>query len=74
MRRRMAVLAAILLACVTTFGQSDRGTISGRVTDNTGAAVPGAKVVVSNLATGAGSTLRRRRRLVHRSGAARGHL
>ncbi len=57
MRRRMAVLAAILLACVTAFGQSDRGTISGRITDNTGAAVPGAKVVVSNLATGAGSTV-----------------
>ena len=34
------------------FAQSERGTISGTVRDSTGAVIPGAKVVVTNTATG----------------------
>src|SRR5260370_22223815 len=43
----------LLLACVATalFGQSERGTITGTVADSTGAVVPKAGVIVSNLAT-----------------------
>ncbi len=43
----------LLLACVATalFGQSERGTITGTVADSTGAVVPKARVIVTNLAT-----------------------
>ncbi len=44
--------ALIFLLCVgTALAQSERGTISGSVTDPTGAAVPGAKVNIINRAT-----------------------
>src|SRR5262249_21763979 len=38
---------------VAVFGQSERASISGTVTDSSGAVVPGAKVVVTNPATNA---------------------
>jgi len=40
-------------ACLSTalFGQSERGTITGTVADSTGAVVPKARVIVTNLAT-----------------------
>lgn len=38
------------------FAQSDRGVITGTVTDSSNAAVPGAKVAVRNVATNVGST------------------
>src|SRR3989442_2328336 len=41
----------LLLAAALAFGQ-DRGTITGSITDNSGAAVPGAKVILTNPATG----------------------
>lgn len=53
-------LMAWLLACFTgwfvfasslAYGQIDRGTIQGQITDSTGAAVPGAKIQVTNVKT-----------------------
>src|ERR1700731_2266969 len=45
--------AAVLTALFATssFAQSERGSISGTVTDSSGAVVPGAKVVVTNIST-----------------------
>ena len=48
------VIVTTFLLCLSgavLFAQSERGTISGTVTDSTGAAVPQAKVTVTNLAT-----------------------
>lgn len=42
----------IVIGCSTIFGQSDRGTIRGTVTDPSGAAVPNAKVVLTGAETG----------------------
>jgi hypothetical protein len=43
---------ALCCASVSCFAQSDRGTISGIVTDPTGSAIPGAKITVTNTAMG----------------------
>ena len=59
MKRRLVGLVALFalsLMNVIVLAQSDRGTITGRVTDNTGAAVAGASVVVTNIATGVNNT------------------
>ncbi len=50
---RLVCAAAAVLSCLSfgAFGQATFGTISGRVTDATGAAVPGAEVRVTNQAT-----------------------
>jgi hypothetical protein len=49
---RVIVMTFLLcLAGTILFAQSERGTISGTVTDSTGAAVPQAKVTVTNLDT-----------------------
>ena len=63
MNRRIAVFPVVRsLLCVSTFllcavawafGQAGRGSISGLVTDPTGALVPGAKVILLDRATGA---------------------
>lgn len=53
-RRVAAQLSCVLLGCIAfvpAFGQTDRGSISGTVTDTSGAVIPGAKVVVTNTAT-----------------------
>src|SRR5262245_21998659 len=50
-----AALLTLLLESLV-LGQSDRGTITGTVTDSSGAAVPGANVTVINTATNANST------------------
>jgi len=58
MRKRLIVLLTLFvwaLMNVTALAQTDRGTITGRVTDNTGAAVAGASITVTNTATGASS-------------------
>jgi len=57
-RRISAVMAALLfvLLCSAAGAQEARGTIQGRVTDSSGAAVPGATVEVFNLATGVATT------------------
>src|SRR5947199_237012 len=41
-----------LLVCLSVFGQRDLGTITGTVTDPTGAAVPRAKITITEDATG----------------------
>jgi hypothetical protein len=51
------MLAACLLAVSAAWSQEARGTIRGRVTDQQDAAVPGATVQVTNVATGLTSTL-----------------
>jgi hypothetical protein len=47
---RLAALGLLVTACV--FGQTATGTLDGRVNDSSGSAVPGAKVVIENQATG----------------------
>ncbi len=42
----------VLAACVAIIGQTNRGGISGTVTDTNGAVVPNAKVTITNEATG----------------------
>jgi Carboxypeptidase regulatory-like domain/TonB dependent receptor len=42
----------ILLVCSVSFAQSDRGTITGTIADQTSAVIPGASVVVVNGETG----------------------
>jgi hypothetical protein len=51
-----AAMCVLLLGFGTVYAQTDRGTLSGRITDNTGAAVPGTTVVITNVATGAKHT------------------
>src|SRR5687767_8715592 len=46
--RHVAILA---FACLTLFAQSERGAINGSVTDPAGAAIPGASITLTNLAT-----------------------
>jgi hypothetical protein len=57
-RTSIFISAALIVLCLSAdaFAQADRGTITGTVTDSTGAAVPGANVTVTNLATNANST------------------
>src|SRR5215471_11733143 len=45
-------LAAILLASSSAVGQVPTGSISGTVSDESGATIPGAQVTITNLATG----------------------
>src|ERR1019366_8500970 len=47
---RLLLISTILT--VVAFGQSDRGTINGTLTDPTGAVIPAARVVVQNVETG----------------------
>lgn len=48
-----SVLVALSLAASVALGQSTFGTISGTVTDTSGAVVPGVQVTLANLETGA---------------------
>jgi hypothetical protein len=50
--RVRTVLVFVLLAAVSLSAQTFRGTILGTVTDPSGAVLPGAKVIVKNVATG----------------------
>lgn len=47
MRRRSLLFALLFALATTSFGQSTRGVITGRVADSTGAVVQGAKVQLS---------------------------
>ena len=46
-------LNLLIFATFNVLAQSDRGSISGTVSDSTGAVIPGAKVVVTNASTNA---------------------
>ena len=50
-------LACLIVLCVSAWAQSERGTITGAVRDATGGVIAGAKVIVTNTATNAASTL-----------------
>src|SRR3954447_9827836 len=47
------LLPALLLAAITVFAQSDRGTITGTLSDPGGAVVPNVRVSLINTLTGA---------------------
>jgi hypothetical protein len=59
-RSLLAACFCLLLVCGTVLGQTDRGTITGTITDPAGAIVPGATINSKNINTGviyqAGST------------------
>ena len=48
---RIRVFCGILCTCAVLLAQSERGNITGLVTDATGAVVPGVSVVITNTAT-----------------------
>jgi hypothetical protein len=50
--RCLCLFSFILCVSFSAFGQAGRGGISGTVTDPSGAAVPGAQVVLLDQATG----------------------
>jgi hypothetical protein len=51
-RYSIAAFAALLIASIAAFGQSDTGSLSGIVRDQNGAVVPGAAVTAKNQNTG----------------------
>lgn len=53
---RFVCLIAALLLPITVFGQSSNGAISGLVSDDSGAALPGVTVTATNSATGVSRT------------------
>lgn len=55
--RLTQIIVVILLLALAAFGQTNRGGISGTITDSTGAAIPGAKITVTNLGTNQSVTL-----------------
>ena len=54
--RRMVLLLLVGLLPLPAFGQRSTATLSGTVSDTTGAVVPGAQVTATNLSTGATTT------------------
>ena len=50
--RNAAIFALLLLVPLTTFGQRITGSIEGRISDASGAVLPGVEVTVTNDATG----------------------
>ena len=51
-RRCLLVLLTMLVGSIPTWAQTDRGTITGTVTDATGAVVAGVSITVTNTNTG----------------------
>src|SRR5215831_4751648 len=47
----LRALLILLSGAALLFAQSERGTISGSVTDASGAAIPGSKITITNVAT-----------------------
>jgi len=52
MKKVFLVVVLCLLAAMSAFGQTDRGTITGTVSDASGAVIPGASVTAKNTETG----------------------
>ena len=52
MNRTIVVLVVLCLCGAIAFSQSDRGTITGTVSDASGAVVPGAQISLTNVETG----------------------
>src|SRR5260370_23436996 len=52
LRPPMAVIAGIAI-CSSALSQNANGILDGRITDSSGASIPGAKVTVENQGTGA---------------------
>ena len=50
--KRLIVLLGFLLTCLSLIAQSDRGAITGIVVDSSGALIPGAKITLTNTASG----------------------
>jgi hypothetical protein len=48
---RIRTLSSVIFSCALLFAQSERGNITGVVTDSTGAVVPNVPVVITNQAT-----------------------
>lgn len=57
MKLRLVIFAALLLVPLVGVAQIDAGTIVGTVSDQTGAALPGATVTVTNKSTGVATTI-----------------
>ena len=55
--RILAIVMGGLLFLATVQAQSDRGTITGTVTDQAGAVVPAATVAITNTDTGIATTV-----------------
>ena len=53
MHRLLVGVFVFSMAVSICYGQSDRGTITGTVSDSTNAVIPGANIVVTNTETGA---------------------
>lgn len=53
MRAICCVSACLLLVCFAAYAQTDRGTITGAITDPQGAVIPNAAIEAKNLQTGA---------------------
>jgi len=51
-RNASVLLCTLLLVSLGLFGQAESGTVSGTITDNTGAVVPGATVTMTSVNTG----------------------
>src|SRR5690242_14687147 len=51
--RLLAALACLLLAALAAFGQGGNGSITGTITDSSGAVVPAVSIEVKNSETGA---------------------
>jgi hypothetical protein len=57
MSLRSALSILLLCGAPYLFAQSERGTVSGTIRDSTGAVIPGAKVAITNTATGVATNL-----------------
>jgi hypothetical protein len=55
--KSLIFLLALCLLPLVVVGQSNRGRITGQVTDSSGGAIPGAKIIVENLGTHVARTL-----------------
>lgn len=57
MMRLLKISLFVLAFCVAIIGQTNRGGISGTVTDSNGAIVPGAKITVTSIGTNQSTTV-----------------